>query len=108
MDSSRRDLREDRRRWTYLYRAPDQHGQIVDALVSQRRDAAAAPVSFGRALSRGRSPIEVTTDRTPVYPRAIDEPIFSRPINAPLQPVICRYQRDLTLIFATCLRVSAL
>ncbi len=29
-------------RWTYLYRAVDQHGQVVDVLVSTRRDAAAA------------------------------------------------------------------
>ena len=27
-------------RWTYLYRAVDQHGQVIDVLVSERRDAA--------------------------------------------------------------------
>jgi transposase, IS6 family len=26
-------------RWTCLYRAIDQHGQVIDVLVSQRRDA---------------------------------------------------------------------
>jgi transposase-like protein len=26
-------------RWTYLYRAIDQHGQVIGVLVSQRRDA---------------------------------------------------------------------
>jgi transposase-like protein len=29
-------------RWTYLYRAVDQHGQVIDVLLSQRRDGAGA------------------------------------------------------------------
>ena len=29
-------------RWTYLYRAVDQHGQVIDVFLSQRRDSAAA------------------------------------------------------------------
>jgi IS6 family transposase len=29
-------------RWTYLYRAVDQYGQVVDVLVSTHRDTAAA------------------------------------------------------------------
>jgi transposase, IS6 family len=29
-------------RWAYLYRAIDQHGQVVDVLLSMRRDLAAA------------------------------------------------------------------
>jgi transposase-like protein len=37
-------------RRTYLYRAVDQHKQVVDVLVSERRDAGAA-----RAFSRARS-----------------------------------------------------
>jgi transposase-like protein len=28
--------------WRYVYQAIDQHGQVVDVLVSPRRDAAAA------------------------------------------------------------------
>jgi transposase-like protein len=60
-------------RWTYLYRAIDQHGQVIDVLVSQRRDARAARTSFTRALTHGPSPVEVTTDRALVYPRVIDE-----------------------------------
>jgi IS6 family transposase len=61
-------------RWTYLYRAIDQHGQVIDVLVSERRDGAAARAFFIRALTSGPSPVEVTTDRAPVYPRVIDEP----------------------------------
>jgi transposase-like protein len=60
-------------RWTYLYRAIDQHGQVIDVLVSQRRDGCAARAFFTRALTVGSAPVEVTTDRAPVYPRMIDE-----------------------------------
>jgi DDE superfamily endonuclease len=44
-------------RWTYLYRAIDQHHQVIDVLVSWRRDAAAARAFFTRALRCGSSPI---------------------------------------------------
>jgi IS6 family transposase len=60
-------------RWIYLYRAVDQHGQVIDILVSERRDGAAARASFTRALKTGPAPLEITTDRAPVYPRVIDE-----------------------------------
>ena len=60
-------------RWTYLYRAIDQHGHVIDVLVSQHRDGAAARVFFARALRSGPSPVEVTTDQAAVYPRVIDE-----------------------------------
>jgi transposase, IS6 family len=30
---------------------------------------------FARALTQGPSPVEVTTDRAPVYPRVIDDPV---------------------------------
>ena len=45
-------------RWTYLYRAIDQHGQVIDVLVSERRDARGAGI-LPRALAgrrRSRSP----------------------------------------------------
>jgi transposase, IS6 family len=60
-------------RWTYLYRAVDQHGQVIDALLSTRRDAAAARRFFARARRFGPSPVEVTTDRAPLYPRIIED-----------------------------------
>ena len=60
-------------RWRYLYRAVDQHGQIMDVLVSDRRDSGAARAFFTRALHCGPTPVEVTTDRAPVYPRVQDE-----------------------------------
>ena len=60
-------------RWTYLYRAVDQHGQVIDVLLAERRDRATAQAFFTGALGFGPAPVEVTTDRAPVYPRVIDE-----------------------------------
>jgi transposase, IS6 family len=62
-------------RWTYLYRAVEQHGQIIDVLVCPRRAAGAARAFFTRALQARPDPVEVTTDRAPVYPRVIDEAV---------------------------------
>ncbi len=60
-------------RWTYLYRAIDQHGKVIDVMLSTRRDLSAARTFFARALTVGVRPIEVTTDRASAYPRLIDE-----------------------------------
>jgi transposase, IS6 family len=60
-------------RWTYLYRAIDQHGQVIDIWLSVRRDLTAARMFFSRAFAHGTVPVEVTTDRAPAYPRVIEE-----------------------------------
>lgn len=59
--------------WTYLYRAVDQHGQVIDVMLSVRRDLAAARAFFARAVAVDVRPAEVTTDRAHVYPRVLDE-----------------------------------
>jgi transposase, IS6 family len=64
-------------RWTYLYRAIDQHGQVIDVLLSARRDLAAARRFFARALRAETVPAEATTDWAPAYPRVLDELISS-------------------------------
>jgi transposase-like protein len=56
-----------------LYRVVDQHGQVIDILASDRRGGAAARLFFARALRTGPAPLEVSTDRAPVYPSVIDE-----------------------------------
>jgi transposase-like protein len=56
-------------KWACLYRAIDQYGQVIDVLLASRRDLAAALRSFTRALRAGTTPVEVTTDRAPVYPK---------------------------------------
>jgi IS6 family transposase len=60
-------------RWTYLYRAVDEYGQVIDVLVSTRRDAAATRAFLARARRYGSASVEITTDRAPVYPRVVDE-----------------------------------
>jgi transposase-like protein len=60
-------------RWVYLYRAIDQYGQVIDVLVSEKRDLAATRRFFTRTLEHSLHPSEVTTDRAPAYPRVLDE-----------------------------------
>jgi transposase-like protein len=60
-------------RWVYLYRAIDQCGQVIDVLLSEKRDLAATRRFFTRALEHGTSPREVSTDCAPTYPRAVEE-----------------------------------
>ena len=52
-----------------VYRAVDHHGQVIDVLLSARRDLAAARRIFARALRAGTVPAGITTDRAPVCPR---------------------------------------
>jgi IS6 family transposase len=60
-------------RWVYLYRAIDQFGQVIDVLVSEKRDMAATRRFFTRALEHGPSPTEVITDKAAVYPPVLEE-----------------------------------
>jgi transposase-like protein len=60
-------------RWRYVYRAIDQFGQVIDVLVSARRDADAASRFFKRAINATKvTPTEVTTDQAPVYPAVLE------------------------------------
>jgi IS6 family transposase len=47
--------------------------QVIDVMLSIRRDLSAARAFFDGALAVGVTPTEVTTDRAPVYPRVLDE-----------------------------------
>jgi transposase-like protein len=59
--------------WRYVYRAVDQYGQVIDVLVSARRDANAARRFFQRALTMLKvRPSEVVTDAAAVYPAVLD------------------------------------
>jgi transposase-like protein len=60
--------------WRYVYRAIDQYGQVIDVLVSTRRDATAARRFFARVLATLKvSPSELVTDAAPVYPAVLAE-----------------------------------
>jgi transposase, IS6 family len=60
-------------RWRYLYRAVDQYGQVIDVLLSEQRDTAAARRFFVAALRHGPAPVEVTTDKAGPYLRVLDD-----------------------------------
>ena len=60
-------------RWRYVYRAVDQHGQVIDVYLSPRRDTAAATRFFRSAIGSAGEPAEVTTDRAWALARVIDE-----------------------------------
>ena len=56
----------------YLYRAVDEHGQVLDALLRERRDLASARAFFVQEIARrGVRPAVVVTDKHPAYRRAI-------------------------------------
>jgi putative transposase len=61
-------------KWSYLYRAIDREGNLVDSMLSVTRDMAAAQRFFRGAVSvTGKVPRQVTSDGHDSYPRAIRE-----------------------------------
>src|SRR3982750_2985248 len=66
-------------RWCYLYRAIDHEGQLVDSILSAKRDMAAAQRFFRSAKAvAGQSPEQVTTDGQDSYPRALAKVLGKR------------------------------
>jgi transposase, IS6 family len=64
-------------RWTYLYRVIDQHGQVIDVLLSERRDLAAARGFSARRCARAQSRPRSRPAERWLYPRVLDELIPS-------------------------------
>jgi transposase-like protein len=65
--------------WKYLYRAIDRDGALVDVMLSERRDLAAAKRFFRSAKKvTGVIPDRVTTDGHDAYPQAIQMELGSR------------------------------
>ena len=59
-------------KWHYLYRAVDRDGNLIDSMLSKRRDMEAAKRFFKQAKEvTGCVPERVTTDGHDAYPRAI-------------------------------------
>ncbi|MEO8288766.1 MAG: DDE-type integrase/transposase/recombinase, partial [Chloroflexota bacterium] len=59
-------------KWCYLYRAIDRDGNLVDSMLSEKRDMDAAKRFFKGAKDVvGHKPVRVTTDGYDSYPRAI-------------------------------------
>ena len=69
-------------KWCYLYRAIDRDGNLVDSMLSEKRDMAAAKRFFKRAVDVvGHAPERVTTDGHDSYPRAIRETLGNEVIH---------------------------
>jgi putative transposase len=59
-------------KWCYLYRAIDRDGNLVDSMLSEKRDMASAKKFLTQAKDVvGHKPTQVTTDGHDAYPRAI-------------------------------------
>src|SRR5215212_2587742 len=69
-------------RWAYLYRAIDRDGRLVDTMLSERRDMAAAQAFFRSAkAATGATPERVTTDGHGSYLRAIRSTLGRRVVH---------------------------
>ncbi len=65
-------------KWCYLYRAIDHDGNLVDSMLSEKRNMEAAQRFFKQAVEVvGHIPDQVTTDGHASYPRAIRETMSS-------------------------------
>jgi putative transposase len=60
----------------YLYRAVDEHGQVIDVLLREHRDTASAEAFFEQALGRsGQTPCAIITDHHQPYVGAIQRSV---------------------------------
>jgi IS6 family transposase len=59
--------------WRYLYRAVDQHSQVIAVYVSKRRNVTAAARFFETMLEGRERPSDVTTDLAAPLLRVVDE-----------------------------------
>jgi putative transposase len=65
-------------KWCYLYRAIDSDGNLVDSMLSEKRNMEAAKRFFQQAVAVvGHRPDQVITDGHRSYPRAICETMGS-------------------------------
>ena len=59
--------------WRYVYRAVDQYRQVIDVLVSRKRDLKAATKFFTSAITAHGQPAKITTDRAHALVRVVAE-----------------------------------
>jgi transposase-like protein len=60
-------------KWKYLFRAVDKHGQLIDFMLTERRNTQAAYRFLRKALKTMNDypPSSITTDKLAAYPKAI-------------------------------------
>ena len=85
----------------YLYRAVDEHGQVIDVLLRDKRDRASAEAFFRQALARTDvTPKAIITDHHQPYVKAVATVIpFARHVRTGLhrcrgyttQPIECSH-----------------
>jgi putative transposase len=82
-------------KWCYLYRAIDRDGNLVDSMVSEKRDMEAAKRFFKQAVDVvGHAPERVTTDGHDSYPRAIRETLGSEVLHRTNRYLNNRLEQD--------------
>src|SRR6266567_6434003 len=82
-------------KWCYLYRAIDRDGNLVDSIVSEKRDMEAAKRFFKQAVDVvGHAPERVTTDGHDSYPRAIRETLGSNVLHRSNRSLTNRLEQD--------------
>jgi len=87
--------------WRYVYRAVDEHGQVIDVYVSRRRDLVAARTFFRGALDAHGEPAQVITDLTQALETVIEELIpnaFHNTEQYPNNRVECDHGRLKSLL----------
>ena len=57
----------------YLWRAVDHEGEVLEAVVTAKRDKAAALKLLKRIMKKYGAPRSIVTDRLPAYPAAVKE-----------------------------------
>ncbi len=81
--------------WKYLYRAIDREGNLVDSMLSEHRDMAAAQRFFKAAVEVAEQvPERVTSDGHDSYPRAIRETLGETVIHRCNQYLNNRIEQD--------------
>jgi transposase-like protein len=82
-------------KWCYLYRAIDRDGNLVDSMLSEKRNMEAAKRFFKQALETvGHAPERVTTDGHDSSPRAIREALGSDVLHRTNHSLNNRLEQD--------------
>jgi putative transposase len=82
-------------KWCYLYRAIDRDGNLVDSMLSEKRDLASAKRFFTGAKDVvGHKPSRVTTDGHDSYPRAIRRILGRKVVHRTNRYLNNRFEQD--------------